>query len=63
LRWRIVVRQAAKVIGLLTTVLLLVVWVVLNNNLPFSVGLGMNLIVIVGSTLAGLFAYVTVMKG
>jgi hypothetical protein len=58
-----VVKQAAKVIGLLTTVLLLVVWVVLNNNLPGSVGLGMNLIVLIGAALAGLFTYVTVVKG
>lgn len=57
------VKQAAKVIGLLTTVLLLVVWVVLNNNLPGSVGLGMNLIVLIGAALAGLFTYVTVVKG
>lgn len=57
------VKQAAQVIGLLVTVLLLVVWIVLNNNLPVSVGFGPNIIVLLGSMLVGLFAYVAVLKG
>jgi hypothetical protein len=58
-----VVKQAAKVIGLLVTLLMLLVWVVLNSNLPTSPGIGTNLIVIVGSLLVGVMAYVAVMKG
>lgn len=56
------VKQAAQVIGLLLTILLLVVWMVLNNHLPEPVGFGTNLIVLLGSMLAGLFAYVAVVK-
>ncbi|MDZ7745003.1 MAG: hypothetical protein U5K28_00135 [Halobacteriales archaeon] len=56
------IRQAAKVIGLLVTILLLVVWVVLNNNLPGSVSFGMNIIVVLAALLAGLFSYVSIIK-
>ena len=57
------VRLAAKIIGLLTAVLVLIMWIVLNNHLPGSVGLGVNLIAILVAALTGLFAYVTVLSG
>ena len=56
------VELAAKVIGALTIILLLVMWSVVSDMIPVAMGIGVNLIVIIGSILAGLFAYVTVMK-
>jgi hypothetical protein len=57
-----VVKLAAQVIGLLTTVFLLVVWGVINNQLPVPVGLGGNVAVIVGSVIVGLLTYVNIMR-
>ncbi len=44
------------------TILTLVTWVVINSNLPGSVGLGVNFVAIIVSALTGLFAYVAVIK-
>ncbi|WP_158293461.1 MULTISPECIES: hypothetical protein [unclassified Halorubrum] len=56
------VRQAAQVIGLLMTILTLVSWLVINSNLPGTVGAGVNLVAVIVSMLTGLFAYVAVIK-
>ena len=56
------VKQAASVIGLLMAILALVSWLVINSNLPGSVGAGVNLIAIIVSMLTGLCAYVAVIK-
>jgi len=55
------VRQAARWIGVLTGILLLLLWLFLNGSLPGSVDLGAHLIAVVVSVLGGLFAYVTIM--
>lgn len=56
-------RTAGKLIGLLITILLLVIWIVVTNSLPTSPGIGANVIMLLGAMLAGLFGYVSVVKG
>ena len=44
------------------TILTLVSWLVINSNLPGTVGAGVNLVAVIVSMLTGLFAYVAVIK-
>lgn len=55
-------RVAAKLIGFLIAILLLVIWIVITNNLPTSTGIGGNLIAIITAMLMGLLGYVAVVK-